>query len=73
MTLKKKYIQILTLVMKPDCKIIMEFALMENTIEAKDMKELFDVRRLDVAILYMQISKLPFISGYILFIRFGTV
>jgi hypothetical protein len=39
MTLKKKYIQILTLVMKPDCKIIMEFALMENTIEAKDMKE----------------------------------
>jgi hypothetical protein len=35
MTLKKKYIQILTLVMKPDCKIIMEFALMENTIGSK--------------------------------------
>jgi hypothetical protein len=55
-TLKKKYIKILTLVMKPDCKIIMEFALMENTIEAKDMKELFDVD--------YEVTDLGVVSGY---------
>lgn len=56
MTLKKKYINILTLVMKPDCTIIMEFALMENKIETKDMKQLFDVN--------FEVTDLGVVSGY---------
>jgi thiopurine S-methyltransferase len=53
MTLKKKYIQILTLVMKPNCKIVMEFAL---TIDAKNIKELFGVN--------FEVTYLGFVSGY---------